>query len=188
MNPLSDWTPGKLGGGIHLGGVGWLTCAHPRLALAGPEDLSVAVWVKRDQPQGGYHAIVNRQIARSALDHFFVGLRGDLILVTGHLWSGKLYAPAPPVGQWFHLAMVQGNGQLRLFVDGVPVARQPSRALRSAPGDSPITIGGASNGADPDGVRQRFIGAVDELAIYRRALSDAEVAALADGARPAPAR
>jgi hypothetical protein len=71
-----------------------------------------------------------------------------------------------------------------LFIDGVPVARQPARDARPPEGDTAITIAGGVNGPDPTVATQRFIGALDELAIYQRALSDDEVRYLAEGVTP----
>jgi RNA polymerase sigma-70 factor (ECF subfamily) len=184
----TGWTVGPLGSARTFGGLGWLACDHPRFANATSTDLTVALWVKRTERQPGYHALVTRQTGDSNLDHFFVGMRGDLILLVSHVWGGKLFHPAPPVGRWFHLAMVHGHGEVVLFVDGIPVARRPSTEAVPAEGDTAITVGGGVNGPDPTIATQRFIGAIDELAVYRRALSDGEVKMLAEGARPALSR
>jgi hypothetical protein len=184
-DPRTGWTDGLLGNAMTFGGLGWLSCGQPRFAAAGSTDLSVALWVKRTERQPGYHALVTRQTGDSNLDHFFVGLRGDSILLVSHVWGGKLYYPAPPVGRWFHLAMVHGHGEVVLFVDGVPVARQPSSDAVPEDGDTAITVGGGVNGPDPQIATQRFIGAIDELAVYRRALASDEVKSLAEGIRPA---
>ena len=188
MDPGTGWTEGPMGGAMSLGGLGWLACPQPRFGASSSADLTVALWVKRTQQQPGYHALVTRQTGGSNLDHFFVGLRGDSILLVSHVWGGKLYHPAPPPGRWFHLAMVHGHGEVVLYLDGVPVARQPASEAIPAEGDTAVTVGGGVNGPDPQIATQRFIGAVDELAIYRRALGPGEVKALADGVRPTLAR
>jgi concanavalin A-like lectin/glucanase superfamily protein len=188
MEPGTAWTDGPLAGAVTFGGLGWLACAQPKIAAAGSADLSVALWVKRTQHQPGYHALVTRQIGTSNLDHFFVGFRGDQILLVSHVWGGKFVYPAPPVGRWFHLAMVHGHGEVVLFIDGSPVARGPSTEAMPADDDAAITVGGGVNGPDPEEATQRFAGAIDELAIYRRALAGDDVKLLAAGARPPLAR
>jgi RNA polymerase sigma factor (sigma-70 family) len=184
MNPTSSWTDGPLGGGLSFDGRGWLACPHPRFAPGATADLTVAVWVKRMDTPPGYHAVVTRQEGERNLDHFFVGFRGDLILAVSHVWGGKLFHPAPPIGRWFHLAVVHGHGEVVLFVDGVAVARQPATTARPGDSDTAITVAGGINGPDTALARQRFIGAVDELLVYQRALSPAEIAALAGGVQP----
>ena len=182
MSPTS-WTDGPLGGALAFGGFGWLSCAEPRFA-SGTADLSISVWVKRTQSVGGYHAIATRQVRDTNLDHFFLGFRGDLIFFVSHLWGGKIQHPAPPLDRWFHLAVVHGNGAVTMFVDGVEVARAPTYDDHPAATQTAITVGGGANGPDPGLVKQRLVGAVDELAIYGRQLSPAEVTTLAAGTQP----
>jgi RNA polymerase sigma-70 factor (ECF subfamily) len=182
MSPAS-WIQGPRVGALQFGGLGWLSCAQPRFA-GDSADLSVSVWVKRTQSPRGYHAIVTRQVRDTNLDHFFLGFRGDLIFFVSHLWGGKIHHPAPPLDHWFHLAVVHGNRAAVMFVDGVEVARAPTYDDRPARTETPLTMGGGANGPDPDLVKQRLVGAVDELAIYDRQLSPDEVKRLASGAQP----
>jgi hypothetical protein len=65
-------------------------------------------------------------------------------------------------------------------VDGVRTARQDNLP-RSHQGvvQTALTIGATRYAADPLIVRQHFDGLVDEALVFDRALSDAEVAALA---------
>jgi len=163
---------------VAFGGLGWLACAQPRFA-GRSNDLTVALWVKRAASQPGYHALVTRQVGDGALDHFFVGFRRDLIFLGSHVWGGKLGYPAPPLGRWFHLAMVHAAGQVTLFVDGAPVIRQPAEQAAPVVSDNPLTVGGGINGPDQEAATQRFAGVVDELLVYDRALADGEVRALA---------
>jgi hypothetical protein len=48
------------------------------------------------------------------------------------------------------------------------------------PDTTPLVLGG--NGNSTQGITERFPGRIDELMLYRRALSPAEVKQLADGA------
>jgi hypothetical protein len=183
MSPRSSWSDGPLGGALTFGGLGWLNCPQPQIA-AGTSNLTVALWVKRTEHQPGYHVLVTRQIGDSNLDYFYVGFRGDDILLASHAWGGKLAYRAPPVGRWFHLGMVHARGEVVLFLDGVAVMRRPATDEQSMTGDTALTVGGGVNGADKTDARQRFIGAVDELAVFDRALSAAEMTALAAGTQP----
>jgi len=183
MSPTS-WTDGPLGGALSFGGFGWLSCAQPRFATSAPAELSISVWVKRTQSVRGYHAIATRQVRDTNLDHFFLGFRGDLLFFVSHLWGGKIQHPAPPLDRWFHLAVVHGSGAAVMFVDGVEVARAPTYDDRPAVTETAITVGGGANGPDPGLVKQRLVGVVEELAIYGRQLSPAEVKTLAAGTQP----
>jgi hypothetical protein len=178
-DPATRWTDGPGRGAVSLDGQGWLSCPGPRFAPDPAATLTVALWVKRIAPAPGYHAVVTRQLGRGRLDHFFVGFRGDSILIDSHVWTAKLHHPAPPLDRWFHLAMVHGHGELVLYLDGLAVARQPSHVGRPIEGDAAITVGAGVNGPDREVGTQRFTGAVADLFVYQRALSPAEIAALA---------
>ena len=77
---------------------------------------------------------------------------------------------ALPVGAWSHLAMTYDGAPVRLFVNGVQVASLPLTGS-IAPSGSPLWIGGNS----PYG--EYFNGRIDEVRVYRAALSQAEIQA-----------
>lgn len=80
-------------------------------------------------------------------------------------------------GRWHHVAGVITTQSVRLFFDGV---------FRSAAAEArPILYGGKDvtvGRHDLLSAEQQFQGTIDEVRIYRRALSDQEIMALAQGA------
>jgi len=95
-------------------------------------------------------------------------------------WMGEqqLDAAALPTGQWKHVALVLNAQGATLYVDGAVVATSSAITLR------PKNLGALANGAlgksqysnDP-----YFKGQIDELYLFARALTAAEVATLAKG-------
>ncbi|MFC8087152.1 exo-alpha-sialidase [Streptomyces sp. NPDC057340] len=83
-------------------------------------------------------------------------------------------------GQWHRLALRRGGGRLTLFVDGSAVA-DAADVPGSVSRNSPF---GVHIGERMDG-RARFTGAVDDVRVWNRALTDAEIAAGAPPAAPA---
>ncbi|NEA02131.1 LamG domain-containing protein, partial [Streptomyces sp. SID10116] len=81
-------------------------------------------------------------------------------------------------GAWHHLALRRGDGRLTLFVDGTQVsaADVPGTVSRNSPF-------GVHVGQRLDS-RAHFTGAIDEVSVYERALSDAEVGGLRTGDVP----
>ena len=77
---------------------------------------------------------------------------------------------APPLNAWTHLAVVADSTSTRLYVNGV---------LQQTLGT--ITLGTAANAAVNVGLTgdndDAFLGAIDDLRVYRRALSVAEIQA-----------
>jgi hypothetical protein len=75
------------------------------------------------------------------------------------------------------------DGTTRLYLDGVEVARNQVERRKLTGTAGPLMIG-AGHSRKVREMGQRFEGAIDELCLYNRALSDEEVAALAAGAQP----
>ncbi|MFF0026957.1 exo-alpha-sialidase [Streptomyces avermitilis] len=75
-------------------------------------------------------------------------------------------------GQWHHLALRRGSGALTLFLDGTPIstADVPGSVSRNSPF-------GVHIGQRMDS-RAYFNGSIDEVRVYGRALSDAELTGL----------
>ncbi|MFJ9153296.1 LamG-like jellyroll fold domain-containing protein [Streptomyces sp. NPDC102270] len=80
-------------------------------------------------------------------------------------------------GRWHHLALRRGGGRLTLFVDGTAIGAPdvPGSVSRTSPF-------GVHIGQRVDG-RAFFTGAIDEVRVWDRALTDAEIT----GANAAPA-
>jgi hypothetical protein len=87
----------------------------------------------------------------------------------GGTFGGNLYGTSPlTVNMWTHLAASYDGAAMRLYVNGVQVA---SRAQTGAIATStdPLQIGGDSI------YGQYFAGRIDEVRIYNRALSAAQI-------------
>ena len=90
------------------------------------------------------------------------------MFVGGVNWTAE-GAPLP-INTWTHLAGTYDGAVLRLFVNGVEVANIPvSGPMPTSTG--PLRIGGNSLW------KEFFKGRIDEVRIYNRALSPAEIGA-----------
>jgi hypothetical protein len=87
--------------------------------------------------------------------------------------------------EWHHiLAVRDGNGDMnKLYVDGIQEASIAVQYAHTFKADDPLvaTIGYLKGGAD----EMHFIGTIDEVAIFDRAVSPAEVALFYNGGSPA---
>ncbi|MCP4257410.1 MAG: hypothetical protein GY774_07755 [Planctomycetes bacterium] len=79
--------------------------------------------------------------------------------------------------EWAHIACSHDGETLKCFLNGVETDSTPMGAITSSP--TPVLIGS-------DGWRSDWIGAIDEVAIYDRALSVAEIRYLAGFKRTTP--
>src|SRR5437016_10167536 len=73
-------------------------------------------------------------------------------------------------GEWHHAAAVLRNGLVRLYVDGVLVAQDTTNPVASVRTPKQTQVGH---------VASDFVGAIDEVFVSSRALTDAEISALA---------
>jgi hypothetical protein len=103
-----------------------------------------------------------------------------------HRWTSRASLAA---GQWHHVAVVYTFGQagsIQGYIDGQPTdgSWDYGGASDEAPvvDDDEVWIGGASGGA----VANAYAGSLDEVAIYRRALSAHRIAVHYAVARPEP--
>jgi hypothetical protein len=96
----------------------------------------------------------------------------------GTTWTVCSAAAAGYLGStWHHLAGVFSPAGMRLYFDGALVATNPDGADLVYPLGTSLVVGRSGNGAN--GVD--YNGYMDEVRVYGRVLSDAEIAALAAG-------
>src|SRR3989475_1054114 len=73
-------------------------------------------------------------------------------------------------GTWHHAAAILRSGLVRLYVDGVLVAQDATNPITSVRTSTQTIVGR---------VASDFVGDIDEVFVFSRALSDAEIATLA---------
>jgi len=86
-------------------------------------------------------------------------------------WGGAIFGPALQTGRWYHVAVTNTGTKVKLYLDGKLVAS----------GDLPINTPGGTKlfmGSLPDEPAKRLDGLVDEVEIYNRALTAAEIRAI----------
>ena len=143
-------------------------------------ELAVTVWVKAasDEPVIGVVAgccgsvVAQRDVSGWALR--FDGRNPDaemeFIAHTATAWVGDAGFGVPRFApdEWHHLAAVISGDALQLYLDGEFMLEEPFEGAISSTG-SETEIGRATDGG--------FVGTIDEVAIYGRALSEADVQA-----------
>ncbi|MCH8219016.1 MAG: hypothetical protein IH892_19835, partial [Planctomycetes bacterium] len=146
------------------------------LNFAGKNEFTVTVWVNAasDDPVQGVVAgccgtiVAQRDVSGWALryDGRNAGQEMEFIVQPGWQGDGGFGALGFAAGQWHHLAGVVDNDRLLLYLDGA-LEKEMAYAGPMAGGGTETEIGHATDGG--------FIGLIDEVAIYDRALSAEEV-------------
>jgi hypothetical protein len=132
------------------------------------DSFTVAAWVQSPSAPDDYRALVTK--SRDVKPHY------GLWIVKGK-WSfgGTVenIEGAPVSPGWHHVTGVQNarSNQRFLYVDGIQVG---TGVIQDADGPGVLRIGGAT------GVNEYFTGMIDDVRIYRRALTPAEIVVLAE--------
>ena len=183
LDPETAWNRGAASGGVKLTGKGWLECPATGALTELSQEITIAAWVTRGTVIQNYRALVARQLDVGRQDEFMFGFANGQLLFASHVWKGRLMRPLPPgLERWFHVAVTRRqDGLVVLFVNGTEIGRGQTRPGRLPGAGNPLIIGAAVNGWDPTRTEARFDGAIDDLAIYDRALAPAEIEALVAG-------
>ena len=146
------------------------------LNFGAKNEMTVTVWVNAasDDPVQGVVAgccgtiVAQRDVTGWALryDGRNAGQEMEFIVQPGWQGDGGFGSPRFGAGEWHHLGAVVDNDRLLLYLDGV-LEKEMAYAGPMASGGSETEIGHAGDGG--------FIGLIDEVAIYDRALSAEEV-------------
>jgi hypothetical protein len=151
------------------------------------DQITLSVWVYLEgtiSSSDMWATALSRETGTSTNQHYHISLYADgrpsLFFETVGGFA-ILHAPsAAPKETWTHVAGVYDGAELRLYVNGVEAASQTLTGI-FAPDTTPVILGG--NGNDASGIpTELFPGRIDELMMYARALSAAEIAQLASGA------
>ncbi|HEV7976933.1 LamG-like jellyroll fold domain-containing protein [Amycolatopsis sp.] len=172
------WTAGKSGSALALNGSGQFADTGAAL-LDTTGNYSVAAWVKlNDSGDGTAGGAFQTVVSQDGGDHsaFFLQYSGaDKRLAFSFVGTRALAPTAPVPGRWYHVAGVRdaATGQVKLYVDGQLAATKDACLGEASTGHTVIGRG-QFGGNQVDHLN----GAIDQVRVYDRALSDADVSAL----------
>jgi hypothetical protein len=145
--------------------------------LLSPADaLTLSCWVKTAVANQDNRWFINRVVAGHTAAGYRLGVLGGrpCFEVPQTDWSHHLKASAPlPVGRWVHLAGTFDGRTMRLYVDGGEQGTL-ERPGPVNPSEAPLCLGGYEPGHPA-----HFTGLLDEVQLYDRALTPAEIRTLA---------
>ena len=140
-------------------------------------DFSVTVWFYRDDGlDGGYHAMVSKREGGNSEMNFIVGTDSTLsCYINNTAVSGTNFASTQTFANatWYHAACTRSGDTLKYYIDGVHTTTGTIGSGHSATNTAPFAIG-AISGSGGEG----FDGNLDDVSVWNRALSDAEITSI----------
>lgn len=170
LAPGAIWVAGKKGGALSFDGSSRIVVATNPSHATVTTGLTFAAWLS---PDGNLEAPRLIQFGGS----WEVKLNGG----QPQLSASPRYAIASwraPLREWHHIALTFDRGTAGAFVDGVAVPIGTNQFTTTQPlptGDQGVAVGGVI----PGGADQSCRCILDDVRVYRRRLSNAEIAALA---------
>lgn len=140
---------------------------------------SVSVWVNPYALGRGQQMIIAKNIYSAGQREWGLMIDKDnrfrfYLWQSGWKTVGSQTEPRP--GHWQHVAVTVEKGHGRLYVNRKLQGEGPL-APSVSPTDAPLTIGGVQDGGR---VMQTFLGALDEVSLFREVLTPAAIQTLAD--------
>jgi glucose/arabinose dehydrogenase/chitodextrinase len=167
----ASWTPlGRYGSALSFSGAGSTVRVADSASLDLTTAMTLSAWIEPTASQSGWKTILQHET-----DAYFLNASntdGPLRPSGGGTLGGNTqYLSGPtanPVNAWTNVALSYDGATLRLFINGTQVSsRAASGAIQTT--NSPLWIGGNS----PYG--EYFQGLIDEVRVYNRALTQAEI-------------
>lgn len=128
-----------------------------------PQAFSISLWIKQPSSLPSWGSVFMKRFTygfevNGSTAYFSIG--------NGSNWSREITTPIT-LNQWQHLVGVYNNGQVSIYRDGAQVGVTQSGTLTNS--NVPLLIG-SWTGSD-----QFFAGQIDDVRVYNRALSSAEI-------------
>ena len=180
----SHWATGKVGSAGQFNGTNDYVGVAASVSIQGISSYTVAAWINMALPGTNYNPIFCKEsgvdVSDIVIDDSGSGV-SDRITFShnngngGTPSSGEAYTnPAIPANVWAHIAVTYSGGTVSVFINGA-LLRTFTGVNSPLTNNSPVDIGRMLYSG---GYRHFFSGKMDDMRLYNRALSAAEVTAL----------
>jgi hypothetical protein len=181
-----QWVPGKVGMALKFDGVDdWVEVPHAAVLTVNKE-VTVAAWINTSRYTGGpgggeWQAILAKSNDPRSYS-FYTYTDGTLHFSTtsGGAYVGSNSTGIVPLNEWVHVAAMVVGGTHRYYINGQPAGEGGGGIVLPGSADTAsVMIGVTHEGSN------EFLGMIDEVRIYNRALTPNQVLDLFNGIAPA---
>ncbi|MFM2091170.1 MAG: hypothetical protein RLZZ127_1659 [Planctomycetota bacterium] len=173
----TGWTTGRFGGGVRIAPqrfIGGNVYADPEVRVPW-SDVTVAFWARTSSANCRLFAVDRDSTYNYIIEPLFISVEQGLPVFTVKNLDSKKYGTTRiDDGAWHHIAVGMGAGGTRMYVDGV-LAASSAQTFMAYSNRLGFDLGG---GSDVDGGSDGSIVDMDEIRVYGRALSAAEIVAV----------
>lgn len=146
-------------------------------ALAGPDQFTWAWWAKKDPTSHASSIMVGNRYGGTGSESLefikFMPSKASFANTSSSTTIEDSNYADLPSNEWHHYAMVKNGTSCQWYVDGV--AQGPPVTINyNETSPIPLLVGGDDDGSGTK-VNEHFKGAIDDVVLYRSALSAAEV-------------
>lgn len=172
-----DFVEGIAGKAAEFDGNSSVQIGHP---INFNHPFSTNFWVKTNSTKHSAGIITQHHACGGAVGNFYVvmygpgsGYEGELQFQT--LDSNRMDTPSSQIidGEWHNVSSVAYNGVMELYIDGELAVNDETYSSSLNFSDVTLAVGGFFSNSCP--INHDFIGLIDEVRIYNRSLTEAEI-------------
>jgi len=170
------WVPGRIAGALKFDGADdYVLVPHNAALLPTGNEVTVSVWINAQRHTGPNNATWQGILSKGdnpRLYSLYTEASGVLHFSTGPStgFVGTLSTGQVPLKEWVHIVAMVSGGQHVYYINGQPAGTSGSGATLPANSNSPFNIG-----RSPDETDREFLGMIDDVRLYNRALTAAEI-------------
>jgi hypothetical protein len=170
------WIPGRIAGALKFDGVDdYVLVPHNAALLPTGNEVTVSVWINAERHTGPNNATWQGILSKGdnpRLYSLYTEASGVLHFSTGPStgFVGTLSTGQVPLKEWVHVVAMVSGGQHVYYINGQPAGTSGSGATLPAGSTSPLNIGRTPGETD-----REFLGMIDDVRLYNRALTTDEI-------------
>lgn len=168
---------GKIGKALEFDGKSVLQVDYQPILDSFPKGITVMAWMKKDSASY-WNTILSREIGNGWSEYMGLAVHQNHALFSidpdGTNYKNVKDETLIQTGTWYHLAGTFDNDTFTLYINGKLIKSENCKFSLQFQDKNPLLIGGNSNNQNQSLV-DCFKGTIDEVRIYKRALTLAEI-------------